>query len=214
METEGRRTRGFVLQELIRALRSEAEAEASDALTPADRQLLAQELDPSAWIDHQQCLRLAAVARERVCKRGWSEFHELGAASVEQLLELGYRTVLRFGDPTATFAAISVLWRASFGYGRAVADTDPWGVTVHVIDCPILGELEGNLHAGWCLGVARLIGSDCASMELRRRPWADEGDEQVVRLHWRGRPGKRRPTPAPTSRDRLLIAKPRTRAVG
>lgn len=214
METDGRRTRGFVMLELIRALRSEAEADRSPELTATDRPLLEQSPDPSAWLDRQQCLRLAAAAHRHACKGDWSVFHELGAASVEQLLELGYRTIVRADEPAATFAALSVLWRASFAYGRAVADVDPWGVTVHVIDCPTLAELEGNLHAGWCLGIARLVGADCASMELRRRPWADEGDEQVVRLHWRGRAPRRRPSSTPAPGRGFAISKLGARAVG
>jgi hypothetical protein len=104
------------------------------------------------------------------------------------LVELGYRTVMHIGDPAQTFAALSVLWRASFNYGRAIADADDDGATIHVIDCDSVSELEGNTHAGWCLGVAQLIGADCEAVELRRRPWAHEGPEQVVRLHWRDRP--------------------------
>lgn len=194
MEADGRSTRGYVALELIRALRSEAEIEASTTLTEDDRRLIGDGLEPAAWLEQEQCLRLAAAAREHVCERDWSRFHELGAASVAQIIELGYGAVVRVGDTEASFAALSVLWRASFSYGRAVADTDASGATIHVIDCPWVGELEGNVHAGWCLGVARLIEADCASVELRRRPWADEGAEQVVRLHWRGRAAKRVPS--------------------
>jgi len=203
METDGRRTRGFIAQALIRALRGEAEASAG----------WLADVDPSAWIEQGQCLRLAAAAHERLCAGDWARFHELGSASLQELLELGYRTIVRVGDPEATFAALSVLWRASFSYGRAIADTDAWGVTIHVIDCAGVSELEGNLHAGWCLGVARLVGADCASMELRRRPWADASDEQVVRLHWRGRSPKRRPSMTPSTKHDSTISK-LARAVG
>lgn len=212
METDGRRTRGFVAQELIRALRSAPEASAG--LLAEDRQRIIDGVDPSAWLEQRQCVRLAAAAHERVCAGDWARFHEIGGASLQQLLELGYRTIVRLGDPEGTFAALSVLWRASFNYGRAIADTDAWGVTIHMIDCPTLSELEGNLHAGWCLGVAHLSGAECAGMELRGRPWADDSDEQVVRLHWRGRPPKRRPTLTPAPTQHVPISKMNARAVG
>lgn len=211
MEVDDRRTRGFVALELIRALRSRAAS--STELTCSDRQLITDGLNPAGWVAQEQCLRLAAAARQHVCDGDWSVFHELGAASLAQILELGYRTVIRVGDPEATFAALTVLWRASFSYGRAVADTDAWGATIYVIDCPVLSELEGNLHASWCLGIARLIGADCAQLELRRRPWADESDEQVVRLHWRRKP-KPRPTPTRGRTRPVSIDKLDARAVG
>lgn len=194
MVADGRCIRGFVALELVRALREQPGAQRS--LTAPDRQLLAEGIELSGWVELQQCLRLAAAAHEHVCAGDWSRLHELGAGSIEWIIDLGYRAVVHVGDPAATFSALSVLWRASFNYGRALADTDDRGVTIHVIDCPPLRELDGHIHAGWCLGIARLTGTD-GDVELRRRPWADGGDEQVVRLHWRGRTSNRRPTPLP-----------------
>ncbi|MFO7566637.1 MAG: hypothetical protein R6X02_28600 [Enhygromyxa sp.] len=177
-------------------MRRELGAGPVTALSRADWELLETGVDPAAWLEGGQVLRLAAVAREHACGGSWTRFHELCAQAVQRIGALGYRAVLRAGDPDRTFAALSVLWRASFGSGRAVADTDPRGATVHVFDGVAVDELEGNLHAGWCLGVAWLTGVDAARLELRRRPWAaDEGDEQVVRIDWRE--PVQRPAPAP-----------------
>jgi hypothetical protein len=184
MPDSGPCTRGFLTLALARALRPGAEDHSTPGLDG---------LDPSAWVRQRQHLHVAAAVFDHTCGGDWSHFHEICAASVEAILELGYRAVVHFGDPAQTFAALSVLWRASFNYGRAIADTDATGATIHVIDRESLNELEGNVHAGWCLGVARLIGADCEAIELRRRPWAQEGPEQVVRLLWRDPTPTRRP---------------------
>ena len=199
MHALGRCVRGFLLADLIRGLRRCGAA--IDGLDEADRQLIAVDVDPSVWIDREQARRLAAAAHERACAGDWSRFHELSAGSIERILDLGYRAVLRSRDPARTFAGLSVLWRASFSFGRALAHTDRRGVTIHVIDCAAIDELEGNLHAGWALGIARLVGAEDARVELRRRPWAGDGDEQVMRLQWR-EPG-RRPSLTPNRRSRI-----------
>lgn len=181
-----------MVNELIGALRRSA--------PKIDKELIGTDLDPGAWIEQESALRLADAAREHACGGSWARFHELCAGSLRWVGELGYRRLLRFGDPERTFAALCVLWRASFNFGRALADTDRRGVTIHMIDGPAVDELEGNLYAGWCLGVARLIGMEAARVELRRRPWAGEGDEQVVRLHWREPVRRLSPGPAPIRR--------------
>jgi hypothetical protein len=201
MRASGRCIRGFFVSELMGA-----------PLRGAPQiidELFGTGVDPAAWIDCESVLRVAAAAHEQVCGGSWARFHELCAGSVKGVGELGYGRLLRVGDPERTFSALSVLWRASFSFGRALADTDRRGVTIHLIDGPAVDELEGNLYAGWCLGVARLIGVEAARVELRRRPWADEGDEQVVRLHWREPARRSSPTLAPSRRltdTRLRLA--------
>jgi len=185
-----------MLIDLLRALRR----------TSAQHELLAAELEPLAWIDREQALKLAAAALEHACDGDWSRLHELCAGSVERMIELGYRAVLRSREPTQTFAALSVLWRASFNFGRAIAHTDRRGATMHVIDCVTIDELDGHINAGWVLGVARLIGVEDVRVQLLGRPWAGDGDEQVVRLHWRE--PIRQPTPS------LTLTMPKLRAVG
>jgi hypothetical protein len=61
-----------------------------------------ESVDPSEWIDRQEALRLAAVAHEQTCDGDWSRFHELCVGGVERLSELGYRKILRVGDPAQT----------------------------------------------------------------------------------------------------------------
>lgn len=187
MRAQSRCIRGFVTSDLLRTLRTELGATGLEGLSRADRRLITTEPDPAAWIEQAPILRLAAAAREQICEGRWSRLRELFAGSLVQIHGLGYRAVLHYDDPEQTFAALSVLWRASFNYGRAIADTDDHGATIHVIDGGASDEIEGNLHAGWCLGVAWLIGLDEARLELRRRPWADVSNEQVMRLDWPAR---------------------------
>lgn len=154
-------------------------------LTDADHALLTDAIDVSAWYSYDQYLRLIDAAFKRSCNGDWQQLHALCAAGFARACERGYDRLLRRGDRVRAFAAVSVLWRASHDFGSAVAYTDPWGTTISVTHYPGVGELAGNVNAGWFLGVAQHIGVEVERVELRRRPWVGEGDEQVIRLHWR-----------------------------
>lgn len=134
-------------------------------------------VDPTDWLELDQALRRIDFLGDP------KRIHELVAASVVGLAEIGFASVIHIGDLRRTLSAASVLWRASFSYGRALAYVDADGATIHVTGDPAMTEAAGQLHAGWCLGLARMAGAAIAQVELRRRPWADEGDEQVIRLH-------------------------------
>jgi len=154
-------------------------------LDAADHALLAAaELDPAAWYPYPQYLRLIDASFERSCASDWAQLHELCARGVVGICEQGYAPLLDRGALGPALTAVSLLWRASYDFGYAIADTDPCGTTISVTDCPDIGALAGNINAGWCLGLTRRIGAVVERIELRRRPWAGEGDEQVIRLHW------------------------------
>ncbi len=181
--------RGVLVAAMVRALRQsmqETGATTLDGLAPEDLALLRDApLEPKPWYPYEQYLRLLAVSYARLCGRDLGKLREFGMRGVGPVYATGYERLLVRGDPARTLDAVSILWRSCHDFGSAYAQTDATGTTIHVIDYPDVGELDGNINAGWFFGMARLAGAEVSRLELRRSPWLGQGDEQEVRLDWR-----------------------------
>jgi hypothetical protein len=155
-------------------------------LDAGDMELLTErfvELEP--WYPYDQYLRLMQASFDILCREQWGALREFCSRGVGPVYELGFGRLLFPGDPVRTLEAVSIMWRSCHDFGSAWAETDAYGTTIHVIDYPDVEELDGNVNAGWFLGMARCGGAEVTQIELRRCPWLGHSDEQVVRLEWR-----------------------------
>ena len=180
--------RGIVVIGMVRALRKwmkHTGATSIEGLAPEDMALLTdRRVTPEPWYPYDQYLRLMQASFDLLCRGDWTTLREYCSKGVAPVYELGYTPLLYVGDPERTMQAVSVLWRSCHSFGSAQARSDSTGTTIHVIGYPDVGELDGNVNAGWFLGMARCAGATVTKVEIRCRPWAREGDEQVVRLDW------------------------------
>ncbi len=181
--------RGLIVVGMVRALRKwmrQTGATTIPGLAPGDLALLKEaRVEDEPWYPYPQYLRLMAVSFELLCGGDWTKLREFCSLGVGSVYATGYQRLLYRGDPARTLAAVSVLWRSCHDFGSAAAQTDATGTTIHVLEYPDVEELDGNVNAGWFLGMARCAGAEVTRLELRRSPWLGQGDEQEIRLEWR-----------------------------